>query len=280
MDQIYFHKGRIHVVTPEGKRASMGIADFYAKLSERKIDTCGTVLVDGVKAMHSDHGTTILVHQSPPRPYNFKWIAPDSSLQYGKGAKYRTIRIALPYVILFAVFSQAGGKQQLTGRNECFFRTKPLEDLDKDADLYFPCLLNCSKFQRPEGNPLSWLCTQNLNFAALQQEADQNRRVRKSIQALLHCLFDTGFNFSSEHHEGSSWFTESCKVDPRVSTVEKWAEASEADPLFVLQVPWLKTGYTVRRLIDRIIKQCSPGQNGIVTEADLVRIILNQKNSG
>ena len=100
------------------------------------------------------------------------------------------------------------------------FRTAPLESWDDE--LLYPALLNCSKFTPPEGKPLSWICTQHLNYAALSKETSPGRRLRAGFRALMHCLLETGFNYSSENHEGASWFGESCRVDPRVANVEAW----------------------------------------------------------
>ena len=57
------------------------------------------------------------------------WIAPDSPVPFGRGTKYRPVRLALPYLIMFVVFAaDAGGQLQLTAANECFFRVEPLQD--------------------------------------------------------------------------------------------------------------------------------------------------------
>jgi hypothetical protein len=280
MNEIYVHEETIYVVTPEGQCACMKISELRSALVPERIDTCGVILPDGVKSALTKRNVTVLVHQTPPRVHGFKWIAAGSPAHFGQGARYRPVRLALPYVVLLAVFvTGPDGKVLPTSQNECFFRVAPLEDLDGGGELFYPALLNCSKFRVQDGHPLSWLCTQHLNFATLAREADLNRRVRRTIQALLHCLFETGFNYSSEHHEGSSWFTESSKVDPRIASVEKWEEASKQNPLFVLDVPWLKTGFTVRQVADRIFQQTGSGARGIVTEADLARLILNRKKA-
>ena len=56
-------------------------------------------------------------------------------------------------------------------------------------------------------------------------------------QALAEVLFDSAFNRSSEHHEGSSWFAESKHLDDRISTIEKWDAATKTDAMFVLAAP-------------------------------------------
>jgi len=261
--------------SPEGQLAKMSLADLLAKVAPQRMDTCGVWLPDGVKAVISEGPFTIWVYESPPRVHNFHWIAGDSPSPFGRGTKYRAVRIALPYLIVLAVFGpKPGGQLQLTGVNECFFRTAPLQTLDDE--LMFPALLNCSKFASEHGRPLSWICTQHLKLDAIAREPDTPRRLCASFNALRHCLLETGFNYSSEGHEGASWFTASRGVDPRVSTVEAWQEATAKDPLFVLDVPWLKTGRTVKQVAARTFKNLGSRRTACATAADLARVIFNQ----
>ena len=183
--------------------------------------------------------------------------------------------ITLRYLLVFAVFAcVAPGRLSLTVANEAFFRNRPVTN--PDDEVCFPALLNCSKFPAGSGRPLSWICTQYLD-RAFDAEADLNRRMRGALKSLLRCLLESGFNYSSEHHEGASWFTESCHVDDRISTIEKWEAASKDDPLFVLNVPWLKTGLTISRVVERIFKNLNATRPKIKTAVDVARIIHSQK---
>ncbi len=103
--------------------------------------------------------------------------------------------------------------------------------------------------------------------------------MRAGLGALLQCLLETGFNYSSEEHEESSWFTESTHVDPRIASVENWVEATRDNALFVLDVPWLKTGKTVRQVVDRAFANCGLQSKLAVTAADLARPVFNYRPS-
>jgi hypothetical protein len=219
------------------------------------------------------------VYERSPQVYSFKWIARDSPVPFGSGTKYRTVRIALPYLVVLAVFEL--GKRnviQLSGRNECFFRRHPLKSTGDE--LFYPALLNCSKFDPPEGRPLSWICTAKLDYKQLSKKPDNNTRMQTSLHALLHTLLETGYNRSSDYHEASSWFTESTGVDPRISTIENWEKATAKDPLFVLDVPWLSTGLTLEQVIERIFKNSDARRPGISSAADIRRILFNYGDSG
>ena len=79
--------------------------------------------------------------------HHLKWIASNSTRSFGgvgRSATYAFRRLALPYLVVFAVFTERGGRLVLTGHNEVFFRTAPIES--GEDRLAFPALLNLSKF--------------------------------------------------------------------------------------------------------------------------------------
>jgi hypothetical protein len=262
--------------SPEGKTARMPVATLLAKLTAGRMSTGPAILPAGIKSICSQGGVTIWIWESGPRVHNFSWIANDSPKPYGPGAKYRQVTLALPYVLIFAVFGVGeSGLPQLLQNNECFFRTAPLKDLNDE--LFYPALLNCSKIMPIEGRPLSWICTQHLQPTPKMASTNLAERFCAGFEALRHCLLETAFNLSSDRHEAASWFTESQKIDPRIHDVEAWQKASAKDPLFVLDVPWLKTGFSVKQVADRIFQnhQSRPGR--ITSVEGLARIIFNHK---
>ena len=103
------------------------------------------------------------------------------------------------------------------------------------------------------------------------------RDARRGFEALRKCLLETGFNYSSEDNEGSSWFTESTHINPRISTIENWVEATQEDPMFVLEVPWLKTGMSVRQMVDRMFAIRGLHRNNGFSASDVARIVFNYR---
>jgi len=275
METVTFKETMAHAETPEGQKASMRIADLITRICPRQMDTGGAILPDGVKSVLSQGPAHMIwVHVTPPRVFQLKWIAGDSPAHFGQGTTYRMVRIALPYLIVLAVFTPGENNLvQLSHFNECFFRNHPLESLDDE--LFYPALLNCSKFHPQQGRPLSWICTQHLDRSRFINEPDTNRRCRIGLGSLLNCLLDTGFNYSSENHEESSWYTQSAKVDARISTIDKWQAATAKSPLFVLEIPWLKTGMTVRQVTERIFKNLNAPRAAPTTAGDVARLVFN-----
>jgi hypothetical protein len=274
VSQLIIKETRAIATSPEGTSAAMPVELLLAKAAAGQVGTGPAILPDGIKAVLSQGAITIWVWESPPRVYQFDWIANDSPKAFGQGTKYRKVRLALPYVIVLAVFARNdAGLPDLLPKNECFFRPAPLKRFEDE--LRYPALLNCSKFDPPDGQPLSWICTQHLRPTAKMQSCEPDERFCAGFEALRHCLLETAFNRSSEHHEAASWFTESRRADPRLQTVEAWQEASAKDPLFVLEVPWLKTGHTLRQVTDRIFANLQAGRSRIQSAAGLARIIFN-----
>ncbi len=263
----------IRAVSPEGATSAMPLDDFFQKVTGRPPAARTAILPDGIKATATRGPMEIWIHQIPPRVHQFRWIAPDSPAPFGENTTYRTVHIALPYLITLGLF--VPGKRGLTSlskANECFFATRPLGGWDDE--LCYPALLNCSKFNPPDRKPLSWICTQFLD-RSFEQEPDHHIRLRRAFAALLGCLLHSGFNRSSEHHEETSWFSASTSIDPRVATVEAWEEASSANSLFVLDVPWIPTGLSLGQIVDRIFSNHNATIPDVGPADALSRIVFN-----
>jgi hypothetical protein len=266
---------------PEGAVASLPLADLMEKLVPSLPDSRGAVLPDGVKLLRATaRGGCILVHQTPPRVHQFRWIAPESPSEYGPGTIYRTVRLALPYLVVFAVFQRGpGGMPCLSQRNECFFVNDPLDRRGLETELCYPALLNCSRYPDSPENPVAWICTQHLGRAARGRRSSVDASLRAGLSALLRHLLESGFNLSSERHELNSWFTETvaAAVDPRIASVEAWEQATAENPLFVLEVPWLPTGHTLGSLTERIAGFLG-GSRTVAAAGDVARIIVNHQS--
>ena len=255
----------------------MPLPQWLEAVTDARVSTGQFILPDGVKSLQSRGYITILVHETPPRVHCFKWIMDDSPVDYGGGTKYQKISIAIPYLITFAVFQEMQGKIVLTQKNECFFSNKPLSSLSNS--LCYPALLNISKFPTESGNPLAWICTQHLNWRRLEQYSERNQYMREAFKELMRTLLDSGFNRSSEQHEGASWWgvTQRKKVDPRINDIDTWQENTKKDPLFVLEIPWIETGYTAEGIVERIFATTGGKKKEIRTADELAKVVFKAK---
>lgn len=242
-------------ITIEGKSAN---------LDGRKCDVdkfCGLVSQNTVSGMYDE-----------PIPDNVKWIVRAGKLEVyiielkpelrrikwvkevpgaKRGAKqdengYEFRKLATPYVVMSVPFY--GG--QLHPALELFYRTLPLTSLD---DQLSTCnLLNVSMGRLVAGNHglKTWVCTQYLNTRGCQTKAD-------ILSEIISHVFGGGFNRSSDNIEGASGFStyEAAKGDPRTRDVNTWEQASEKDPRFVLEIPWIDAKCTPRDLIQFRMKQ-------------------------
>jgi hypothetical protein len=268
----------VRAVLPEGSAATMKLEDLLERIQPGVPDSRGAVLPDGVKCMLPMANGCILVHQTTPRVYNFRWIAADSKAEYGPRTSYQQVRLALPYLIVLAVFERARGDLPRLGqRNECFFLNEPLDLKGLDTELCYPALLNCSRFPDQPDLPLSWICTQHLSPREFARGQTLEQSLRAGLEALLHHLLESGFNRSSEHHELNSWFSETVAagVDPRIASVRDWERATAEDPLFVLEVPWLRTGLSLGKVADRIARVRGRAGPLVTCADDVARLVMN-----
>ncbi len=287
--RVTIHGTEVEAVSPEGATATMTLGSFLEALRPDLPSTGELIVPDGVRLMLSTPRISIFAWEIPPAVHRVRWISSDSAAPYtfpGCKAKYRERRLAMPYLEIFAVFTRDGhGRLALTSSNELYFRTAPLRH--PDDELYFPALLNVSRFKPDleDSRPLSWICTQHLDRRALANETDANVRFRNSLVALRSMILEAAFNYSSEHHELTSYWTLSAKKIPEVADLDRWERLSAEDPLFVLGVPWLAAEWngkplTARILAHRITRLARAAEIAVDSAAGLARIVFNHAGTG
>ncbi len=239
------------------------------------MSTKDCVLPTGIKAVLSRGPITIWVWEKAPCIQRLSWIAEDSPRPYGPNTKYRNVRISLPYLVIFAVFSRgAAGLPYIVKTDECFFRNEPLKSLDDE--LCYPALLNCSKLtNQNELTPLSWICTQYLKATKQMNSGKASDRFYAGFDAVRYCLLETSFNLSSEHHEGNSWYGASKKEIKAIETIAAWEKSTAKDPMFVLDTKWIPAEHSVKQVAERIFKRTYAVNNTVKTSSDLARIVFN-----
>jgi hypothetical protein len=273
---------RVRVAAPEGASATYSVEELARALAPPHLLDLEQPWPPGVRVVRRLDKFVIAVHETPPGLQTLRWIAADSPAPFGPAALYRDVRIALPYVVLVAVMGiDRKGRLAPTPFNETFFATQAVKDLSEP--MYYPALLNCSRMRDSTGKCLSWLCVQHLRTSELTRGSSANRGA-SIVRLLLEHLFHDAFNYSSEHHEGTSWFSETvrARVDPRVATIEAWQEASREDPWFALRVPWLPTQLMLAEVLERTAEIHAGGARAIRTADDVAarlhRVSRRSKN--
>jgi hypothetical protein len=257
-DQLTIHNGKVVLATEEGQTLERPEAQLIEMLRGEFLPPLrGAALPDGVKFLEWRPPLLLLVHQMPPHVRQFRWIANDSKVHFGPGTVYRKVRLSIPYAITLALYAQQGDRLFLVGNNELYFRNEPLRA--KTDHVGYPALLNVSRIEMPK-RQRAWVCTQYLQWPP---EADWTGQ----LQALLEHVWNGGFNLSSEHHEGASWYGASKGVHPELHPVEKWEKASEANDAFALGVPWKPVPLTVAEIMDCLLEEQQMMMGGVVARA-------------
>jgi len=214
------------------------------------------VLPRGTRMLLERRDAVALALEMAPGAHTVRWLADDSRVPFGRGARYAERFLSFPWLVLLVVLR--GG--ELTGLQQLYYRT---ESLDAGEELRMPNLYNVA-----EGYGLrSWLCLQHASPVA---ELPFPRKLEGVVE---HLLF-AAFNRSAEMHEGNSlWSRPPC--DPRVASLDAWEAATRENPLFALDVPWpqagTRLGAELEAMLDRVVAplvpRCAQDLCGLVTGA-------------
>ena len=222
---------------------SAPLADFLGNLWDASDERpAAEPIPETVKFAWRRGESVVLALEQKPVCHTVRWLADDSPAPFGHGASYREVRLAFPFVVLLVAFH--GGN--LTGQQQCFYRRAPLTSITDE--LLLPNLLNVARAY----DQTCWLCLANLNQNMAKLSWDE--RVRK----IWSHLFQAGFNASSEHHEGNSYWQTMRTVDRRVASVAEWEQESARNPFFPLAVEWRPSGRTVSDVLEEMMHRLRP----------------------
>jgi len=206
---------------PDGRRPNrkVHLSDFLcvvASTHSGSMKDCDLFLPGGGTRLVQVKGvSTILVIEQPPQVRQVRW----SNERMGRGGSYATYRLAFPYILYAFTFYQG----EFEGLR-IYHRTAPLRA--PNDSLYLSNLMNV---QADLGLPSccrACLCGRPSGLTELPL-ADQ-------VEGLLTYFWTSGFNIDIEGNR----FDRARLLDPRIARVEAWQQASEADPLFPLEVAW------------------------------------------
>jgi hypothetical protein len=73
-----------------------------------------------------------------------------------------------------------------------------------------------------------------------------------TLEEVVRYFFWSAFNRSSEIHERNSHYgtVRAKRLDSRLASTVAWEQASEANPKFVLEIPWPSTGHTLASAVE------------------------------
>ena len=245
-DKITIESGTILLETEEGQRIEHPESVLSEMLRRENTPPLGNrLLPDGVKFTEWRDPFFLVIHQYPAHVRRLLWIREDSPANYGPAARYRPVRLSLPYTIIFAIFYRRGETLYLTNGNELYFSNHPLTS--KTDQLHYPALLNVSVIETPK-RVRSWICTQHFTRPDDSDWAQQ-------LDSLLQHIWNGAFNLSSESHEGASWYGQSEGIHPDLHPVKKWEEATKKDSRFARSVAWKAVPLTAEELVECMFEE-------------------------
>jgi hypothetical protein len=201
------------------------------------------ILPEGVKYGVRRDELTVMVVEQAAMPRNVFVIADDSPVPFGSGVKSERRWLSFPFVIMLILFNG----ENISGNQQIFYRNAPLKTV---KDKLYLCNLPNVSTMGPGGLP-HWFCSQYIHGITPLAWPDKIRRV-------VDHLWKTGFNWSSDYHEGLSQFKAMQNLDKRLSSFALWEKATRKDPYFALQVKWKAFDLNLSQAIEKLLEFGGP----------------------
>lgn len=193
-----------------------------------------------IRSLYQENGLCIFLVEEAPSVHTVKWLRDDSPAPFGAQSTYQDVTLAFPWRYFFVSFSASG---ELMLLNSLYFRKQALISLEEP--LCDPHLYNCSVNAY---GAHSWICTQ---YYMLNGDSLLTR-----LDSFVAQFWGSGFNRSSEAHEGASFWTYNHdRIDPRVKTITSWRAATQANPDFVRTMEWIPSGYNAQDVFRELAAQ-------------------------
>jgi hypothetical protein len=208
--------------------------------------------------------STGLVVELPPDIRRVTW----KPAKMEGGAESTPYWLAFPYTIHICIFYTIKGDEAYGGGLEemrVYYRNTPLRS--PDDPLYVPNLFNVQ---------VDPALTSNCRACLRGQPEDlENLPVVDQVETLLNFFWETGFNLDIE----SNGFERARTLDPRIASLEAWAEASQADPLFPLHIQWESAKCTARHVMDRLIDMRDADAKPLQSASDLADLMYRLRET-
>lgn len=239
------------------------LGGIAASLDSSERDTT-LFLPPGTRYVKVRGSSTGLVVELPPDIRRVTW---KPAKMEGR-AESTAYWLAFPYTVYICIFYTIKGDEAYGGGLEemrVYYRNAPLRSPD-DA-LHVPNLFNVQ---------VDPSLTSNCRACLRGHPEDlQELPVVEQVETLLNFFWETGFNLDIE----SNGFERAKNLNYRISSLDAWAEASRADPLFPLQINWEPAGCTPRQVMDRLIDMRDRNTRPLQSASDLADLMYRLKEA-
>lgn len=254
MDQVVFEGPRVILNTLDGGpgghaefQGETSVEDFTAEWF-RRCRAQGAISYGlappgiVVRTIWHRNGIVVFLIEVTPGPRTMQWLRDDSPAAFGPSATYRDVYVSLPWQYFFIAMYASG---QLAGGSSVYFLNAQLRGTNQElADChFFNCSVNVYQLH-------CWICSQYF------PERKNDQSLAEYAASIITRFYSGGFNQSSEHHEGASFWGRNRTLikDPRVQTIDAWEAVTRSDPHFALTVPWLSSGLTTQRVFEQLTR--------------------------
>ncbi len=230
------------------------LADLTAALADGHQADRTPVLPEGTRLFARWRHTAVLVIEEPPRVRRVRWSAKTLKSE----GTYTEHHLAFPFIVYLVGFYQTDFDAM-----RIYFRTAPLAS--EEDGLHLPNLWNVQAAESPLAR-----CR-----ACLRGRPEGlSRPIGEQAAALIEFFWATGFNQDIE----DNCFDRARRRDPRIATLQSWEEATCADPLFPLGVPWEPVGHSPGQALDNWRRHGDHARR-IETAADLADVMYRLRET-
>ncbi len=239
--------------TPPTRDREVPIEDFLREVTasaRRPGRGHHLLLPPGTRIAKLEGTVNVLCVEQPPQLRLIRW----SDAAMGKGAEYQTYRLAFPYIVYIFLFFQGTFEDM-----RVYYRTAPLQG--PNDTLLLSNLWNVQA--DPEKPSACRACLRG------RPEDLWDRPPVQQATMLLDFFWGTGFNADI----AGNCFERARPLDPRITTLEAWETASQAEPLFPLTLPWEALGLTIGEVMDRLAESGPQPRRAIADASDLANLM-------
>ncbi len=258
-EHIHIEGGVARLLRPAGEggmavEREVRLADLTEALADGQQADRTPVLPEGTRLFARWRHTAVLVIEEPPRIRRVRWSAKTLKSE----GSYTEHHLAFPYIVYLVGFYQTDFDAM-----RIYFRATPLGS-EKDA-LHLPNLWNVQAAESP---------LVRCRACLRGRPEGLSRPVGEQAAALIEFFWATGFNQDIE----DNCFDRARTRDPRIANLVAWEEATRADPLFPLSVPWEPVGLSLGQALDHWRRHGDHARR-IETAADLADVMYRLRET-
>ncbi|MBI2632981.1 MAG: hypothetical protein HYW78_01150 [Parcubacteria group bacterium] len=210
--EVAYEEGGRKIIEKRRKRR-VRLTDLIKVINEKQYIDEIPILPSGTRYHCRNGDKRVIVIEFPPQVRTVRW-----KTFLNRHTRQKKFTLAFPYILLCVYFYK-----NIHEYSQCFYRNEPLKSLDDMV-----CRTNLENVSPSNG------------IICLGEEVASFKSVDRMIRSLWDREFNSGIPDSDFYY--------SREIDKRIESPEVWERATQKNPLFILDIPWIKEN-TLRNIL-------------------------------